>query len=229
MKKIGISSSLYNHDEKILRDYNVSGAATTYDNSFEHSLVFYLPCTKKSIMLAKEYIKEIDLLLLSGGSDICPSFYNQERLKKLSTTQRIRDLVEIALIDEAIKQGKPIFGICRGLQLLNVYFKGNLYQDLSYMKDSISHSQNEDARNPVHTVKFKKDSFFYNIYGKETLVNSLHHQGILTLGEDLIATGYSSDNLIEAIEHKSLKIRGVQWHPEILEDKTLFKALVEDL
>jgi len=105
-----------------------------------------------------------------------------------------------------------VMGICRGFQLLNVAFGGSLVQDLP----NASFHRSEALYGLTHTVTALRDSIHYRYYGEEFSVNSCHHQGVLRLGKSLRATAFSPDGLVEAVEHESLPVFGVQWHPERL-------------
>jgi putative glutamine amidotransferase len=168
---------------------------------------------------AAAYVSKIDKLLLAGGQDVSPQFYNQEPHQKLEETNFARDSFEIALIKEARKQHKPIFAICRGMQLLNVALGGTLYQDLSLYADwQIKHAQQPTKPQfATHDIFVEKDSLLYQLLGEKSQVNSYHHQAIHTLANDLIVTAKSADGIIEAIESRDpkLSLLGVQWHPEL--------------
>lgn len=168
---------------------------------------------------AKEYISIVDKLLLTGGQDISPEFYGEEPHPKLEETNKDRDLFEIALIKEALRQEKPILAICRGMQLLNVTLGGTLYQDLSlYSEWKVKHAQQPtQPQFPTHSIKVKKQSILNHILDKSFSVNSYHHQGIKDLADSLIATAWASDGIIEGVEaiQDSQRILGVQWHPEL--------------
>lgn len=163
--------------------------------------------------MAKSYAKIADGLLLTGGADVSTSLYKEEQLYDIIVPDLARDRLEMALIEEFVKLGKPIFGICRGLQILNSYFGGKLYQD-------IPDQLNENHDNMIcHNVTITEGSILQELYGDKLYVNSYHHQGIKVLAPDFRATAYADfdeDNsyLIEAFEHKTLPIYGVQWHPE---------------
>lgn len=159
-----------------------------------------------------KYLPEIDTsydgLILCGGNDSDPKYYGEE-INGAVNIDYERDAVEFALADAFIKGGKAVMGICRGHQLLNIFFGGTLYQDL---KNANAHSSFADY-DLVHTVNAKKGSIVHKLYGECFRVNSYHHQGIKKLGENLIPTAFA-DNIIEAFEHSILKVLGVQWHPE---------------
>ena len=159
-----------------------------------------------------KYLPEIDTsydgLILCGGNDSDPKYYGEE-INGAVNIDYNRDAVELALADSFIKAGKAVMGICRGHQLLNIYFGGTLYQDLENAKE---HSSFADY-DLIHTVTAQKGSVAERLYGDSFTVNSYHHQGIKKLGENLIPTIFSGD-IIEGFEHSTLKVFGVQWHPE---------------
>ena len=160
-----------------------------------------------------KYLPEIntdyDGLILCGGNDIEPNRYNQE-MKGSVNIDAQRDEVEFALLKAFVEAGKPVLGICRGHQLINVYFGGSLYQDIP---ESHLHTNKQDFY-IAHKVTAKENSIVHRLHGFSFSVNSSHHQAIDRLGKGLIATAYWNDQYVEAIEHTSLPIYGVQWHPE---------------
>ncbi|MBO0441737.1 gamma-glutamyl-gamma-aminobutyrate hydrolase family protein [Candidatus Enterococcus ikei] len=168
---------------------------------------------------AETYISKIDKLLLAGGQDISPDFFGEEPHPKLEETNRNRDIFEIALIKEAIKQQKPIFAVCRGMQLINVVLGGTLYQDLSLYPDwKVKHGQQPtQPQFATHNIQVEKDSSLYNLLGEQFKVNSYHHQAINKLAAPLKISAKSSDGIVEAIESvdSSQRVLGVQWHPEL--------------
>ena len=160
-----------------------------------------------------KYLPEIstdyDGLILCGGNDIDPKYYHQEIGGAVNIDTQ-RDPVDFALLDAFVKAGKPVLGICRGHQLINVYFGGTLHQDLP---EKALHTNGQDFY-IAHGVTAKEGSIVHKLWGSSFAVNSAHHQAIDRLGQDLVATAYWQDQYIEAIEHQSLPIYGVQWHPE---------------
>jgi putative glutamine amidotransferase len=160
---------------------------------------------------AGELLKKIDILLLIGGEDVNPSYYGAEPSPNLGAVNGRRDTFEMKLIQEAIKHRIPIFGICRGEQVLNVAFGGTLIQHLLGAEKHMSLPTKEDN---IHRVLARQESFAARIYGAECTVNSSHHQGIEHPGKGLSAAMVSEDGVIEALEHDSLPVWSVQWHPE---------------
>lgn len=167
---------------------------------------------------AEKYVSGIDKLLLAGGQDVSPVLYGEEPHPKLAETNLERDLFELALIKAALHQGKPIFAICRGMQLLNVALGGSLYQDLSlYSAWKIKHAQQPtQPQFATHKIKVAEKSLLRSLIGETFSVNSYHHQGIKDLADSLVATARSLDGLIEGVEFSGNEQRvfGVQWHPE---------------
>lgn len=160
---------------------------------------------------AKEYAEIADGLLLSGGKDVTTSLYGQEQKYDFVITDPKRDDLEWKIMDEFVAKKKPIFGICRGIQVMNVYFGGTLIQDIP---DQLG---GEHAKGVNHDLKIKKDSILGGLFGESMLINSYHHQALGELGKDLIAAAWSDANgheLVEAVEHTSLPAWSVQWHPE---------------
>jgi putative glutamine amidotransferase len=160
----------------------------------------------------------LDGLLLSGGADIDPAIYGAERHRKTVNTRPERDRAEIALALRALELEKPVLGICRGMQLLNVALGGTLIQ---HLPDDLGHTDHRRSvgsfDNADHDVRLAPGSLAARAAG-ETLhaTKSHHHQGVAELGEGLEATGWSVlDDLVEAIEVPSARwALGVQWHPE---------------
>ena len=187
--------------------------------------------------LVRQYVNTIDGLVLSGGQDVSPLFYGEEPSPKLKKTLPIRDKFEIELVKETLKQQKPIFAICRGMQILNVASGGTLYQDINDLDNlKIKHLQETHPKYTSHSIVTEKDSIVRKIVGEKTTVNTLHHQAIKNLGLNLKITAYSSDGFAEAIEStiKEQYILAVQWHPEILlqdnheESQKLFNHFVKN-
>jgi putative glutamine amidotransferase len=165
---------------------------------------------------AASYIDLFDGLLLLGGFDVDPTFYNEEPHYELGETFRKRDLFEIALLKAAIKAGKAVMGICRGMQVVDVALGGTLYQDLSEDPDAkLKHNQKAPGNLPTHHVNVADSSLLSSLIGKRCYVNSRHHQAIHTVAPGLNIVAKSDDNVVEAVESKdSNQIVAVQWHPE---------------
>lgn len=151
-----------------------------------------------------------DGLLLPGGGDISPIFYH----RKNRGSQNIcitEDIIQLLLFHRFLEQKKPILGICKGIQLINIALGGSLIQDLPTKK---IHAYDQSDR--YHNTKALSGSQLRSLYGNDCITNSAHHQAINRLGENLRITQYAYDGVAEAVEHNSLPILGVQWHPERL-------------
>ncbi len=185
-----------------------------------------IPVTAFDLNCAAEYAAMADGLLLTGGtSDIHAGNYGEIYKDRMGgpghPLNELRDDLDFALLKAFMEQGKPIFGIGRGIQIINVALGGSLYMDLLQDLD-----QEHDGKN--HTILAQPDSFVC-CYGQQQEVVSRHHQGIKDLGRDLTVCAKSPDGLIEAIEHTSLPIFAVQWHPEQSQspaDQKLFERLI---
>jgi len=186
---------------------------------------------------AEVMVQGLDGLLLSGGSDLGPHYYGEEPLPDLNVVRPERDAFEMACVRYALELGIPVFGICRGLQVLNVALGGTLYQDLPSQLHPglIAHLQQTPKWQWTHEVEVAGDSNIAKIMKATNLrVNSYHHQAIKDLADDLVAVAHASDRVIEAVESCDLSERwllGVQWHAEALRDEgpehcNLFKAHV---
>ena len=176
----------------------------------------------------RKALKKIDILLLPGGVDVAPERYGEERSPKLGEVNLERDAFEYRILTEAVRLRKPVLGICRGVQVLNVFLGGTLYQDLpsEYPDTSVNHW---DA---PHRIMVKRDSRLYRLLGEEAVeVNSFHHQAVKQLAPGLRVSAYATDGTVEAVECDSLPIVGVQFHPELLTIKgdTLFLNLFRNL
>jgi putative glutamine amidotransferase len=177
-------------------------------------------------------------LVLTGGEDIDPSYYGAEPSAGLGSVDAERDRFELALFAAARSAGLPILGICRGIQLINVALGGTLYQDLpSERPGPVDHNPDAARNARTHHVCLAPGSRAAHALGVDRLVpNSFHHQAIRDLAPPLVASGWSDDGLIEAVESGGDDgwLLAVQWHPEemhadlLAPEGGLFKALVEE-
>ncbi|HEL2263410.1 TPA: gamma-glutamyl-gamma-aminobutyrate hydrolase family protein, partial [Streptococcus suis] len=177
--------------------------------------------------LAKDYINMIDKLILSGGQHVDPSLYGQERLIDSNDYLLERDAFELALIEEALRQGKPIFAVCRGMQLLNVALGGSLEQE-------VAHHWQEGIAGTSHRLQVKPKSRIGQLFTQGSPINSFHQQRIKELAPGLVATGLDPrDGTIEAYESRGNQaLFGIQWHSEFLyndckQHRDLFQYLVD--
>lgn len=158
---------------------------------------------------------QCDGLLLPGGDDVNPALYGQTPTEKCGKPNALRDTAEMKMLDAFLPTNKPILCICRGVQLLNVYFGGTLYQDIKLIQ-SCNHKKMSSLKKGCHRVKLQPRSKLSRIWGQEwVMVNSLHHQAADQLGPGLNIAAVSEDGFMEALEillHPFCI--GVQWHPE---------------
>ena len=148
-----------------------------------------------------------DVLLLPGGGDMHPRLYGQA-IDGSEDIDEARDEHELALIDDFLRVGRPVLGICRGLQVLNVYFGGTLRQHIE------GHSQ-IDGHDRLHPV-CAEGGLLRPLYDPRFAVNSAHHQAVDTLGTGLKVLARADDGTVEAVGHRTLPVFAVQWHPERL-------------
>lgn len=185
-------------------------------------------------------LKEIDGFVFQGGSDLAPETYGEEPIGKWKGDP-YRDQYELKIIDFAIKNQKPVFGICRGFQLMNTYFGGTLYQDIATQKPKLNSHRSADLYDNIkHSIHFVENAYLAKVYKgvKDPHVNTVHHQAIKDLGNNLEVYATSEDNLIEAFgytEEPTGKVFGVQWHPEfshtlsdeVIDADKLYNAFLE--
>lgn len=220
VKLIGISGAI-NYECKEV--YPQTFISTAYTNSVLRSgaTPLIIPvCNDDSAI--KKMVSCFDGIILSGGQDIHPALFAEEPHKNIGAIVDARDALDFKIIKYASEMKKPVLGICRGLQVINVFFGGSLYQDIhSQTKSEVQHQQKARADLATHSINIKSNSFLHNIFGDKTLVNSFHHQSIKDTANDFEITAVSpNDDIVEAIEYKGDSfIVGLQWHPEQLSEK----------
>lgn len=188
----------------------------------------------KSKSIIQDYVSLCDGFLFCGGGDINPLLFGQEPEYGIGTTDITLDLFQIRLMKELLAKGKPVLAICRGMQILNVACGGTIIQDLRESSpDTINHVQTSISRKDIsHKVFFAPKTKVCRLLGNFAFTNSFHHQAVGRVGENLIASGTTGDDIIEAIEMPSHPFTiGVQWHPESMYETTpnmkqLFHALI---
>lgn len=174
----------------------------------------------KSARITRAQLEDFDGLLLHGGADLSPETYNEQPLEPQWGGDLWRDEHELLALRLAIEMRLPVLGICRGAQLINVYFGGSLYQDLTTQHaGSLVHRDWHQYDDLHHDVEFAPEGLLHKLFGvSHGIVNSVHHQGIKELGEHLVVEARCPhDGVVEAIRvthPKAPWILGVQWHPE---------------
>lgn len=187
-------------------------------------LVFMIPTVNNSGLLhpsnirLRDYAKHLDGLVLQGGADVSPQTYSEVATRPEWGGDRARDMYELELLHEFVEAGKPVLGICRGCQLINVAFGGTLYQDIASDVPTAIEHVNDLYDSHYHEIHFPQGSSLASLFPAKSkaLVNSIHHQAVKDLGRDLIVEAYSgTDNIVEAVRYRKANfVMGLQWHPE---------------
>lgn len=210
----------------ILSSVDAEGTSSiffTYQHALEKNgaLPLLLPYVEEPDVIDR-FIELCDGFFFTGGVDIHPKYFGEEISPNCGEIQEKRDTIDLTVARKALESGKPILGICRGIQLLNVALGGSLYQDLpSERPSNISHRQAEDKFSYSHSVTVCKDSPLFALLGEERIpANSFHHQAIKALGRDLAVMAYADDGVIEGVYSTGAQyLRAYQWHPERLWEK----------
>jgi len=195
-----------------------------------------LPLTDSEATL-KRTVGIVDGFLFTGGQDVDPKRYGEEKSDRCGEICDVRDRMETYLFREGVlSQNMPALGICRGIQFINVVLGGSLYQDIpTELSGALEHSMKPPYDVPAHAVSVLPDSPLYQLVGKERLdVNSCHHQGIKKLGDGLQVMAVADDGLIEAVYMPDRAfVWAVQWHPEKSlcdeDSRKIFASFVENV
>lgn len=183
------------------------------------AIPFILPFTKDEENILR-IAEEFDGFIFTGGQDVDPVIYGEEKLPCCGKINSVRDDLESKLLEKVIQYDKPALGICRGLQLMNAVLGGTLYQDLDTERkeNTLVHHQNPPYNIPIHKVEISNNSRLFDIFNeKEIMVNSCHHQAVKRLANRLKTAAISEDGVIEAAYMQDKKfVLGVQWHPEFM-------------
>lgn len=235
MLKIGVSACF------MYPDSNRSVFSPKTLSYIENDMARYL--SRKGVMpvlipdvdseIQKEILEEMDGFIFQGGTDMAPQSYGEEPIENGRWKgDAVRDKYDLKLMDYAVKSKKPILGICRGMQLMNVYFGGTLYQDTSTQRpDSLVHRDAQVYDKLSHNIRFSEGRILSKLYSDDATnqVNSVHHQSVKSLGKNLVVLAECpDDHVIEAIGYTNEpegKVMAVQWHPEF--SATLGDAVID--
>lgn len=230
LPRIGVSSSFFPADPT--RAVFKGKTLLYVDEAMSHwvgsggALTYLVPTAGGTGPAVQDWVADLDGLVLTGGSDVCPRTYGEVPLKPEWEGDEVRDEYEIDLLHRFIQAGKPVLGICRGAQIINVAFGGSLYQDISTQKETeVEHRDWDLYEDNVHRVTIESRSGLSKLYPGVTraLINSVHHQSVKDLGAELRIEARSSvDGVVEAIrlvtgddvDDGGPYVFGVQWHPE---------------
>ncbi len=201
---------------------------------FAGGLPFMMPVLQREADL-REVLQHADGVLMTGGQDVDPKLYKAEKLELCGEISPERDAMEKALVKVALEMDIPVLGICRGIQFINVYFGGTLWQDIpSQVGDKITHSMTPPYDRAVHEVKLVEQTPLAALFNSSyAQVNSYHHQAIRKVAPNLQIMAFSEDDIIEAVRVPNKTFMWfVQWHPEFIfhrdpQSQKLFKAFVE--
>lgn len=204
------------------RPYHRYGVPIAYLEAVEDAggTPLMIPPSSKPEVLLQTY-GMLDGLLLPGGHDVDPIHYGEEPSPKLEAIDQVRDATELLLAKKAMDDGLPLFGVCRGCQVINVAAGGSLHQDLAttFGKPIVRHFQQHVEEGPSHFIDVEAGSRLAEIAGAARVrVNTYHHQAVNRLGAGLKITARATDGVVEAIEtvDPNRFVLGVQWHPELL-------------
>ncbi len=236
------SGEIINYEVGVVWTPTIYGQSHTYIDAIvrANGAPFVIPLVDNTEILRSLY-ELADGILLSGGHDLEPETYNTERTHPKLITSPRRDKQEMQMVKWALQDDKPILGICRGMQLLNVALGGTLYQDiktdLPQAHDHTASVIKKDFRHLAHDLNLSNNSKLAKILGQPHIkTNTLHHQAICNLGRGLVVTARTEDGIIEAVELPDKQfVIGVQSHPEALEAEAepewgrVFEAFVKSI
>ena len=230
---IGISGSVSKSEKEM-------SIQTCYTNALmKAGALPVLLCPNMDDDMLSACLDTLDGVLLAGGNDIAPDRYGHDPIDELGEVNPLRDEFEGRLVRMAAQRKMPVFGICRGVQSMNVAMGGTLWQDVPSQYRTpeggkgIAHSQTRADYYTSHRVKLEKDTLLYRVIGRDEIwVNTFHHQAVRDAAPALRIGAHATDGLIESVEHTELPFfLGVQWHPERYFDRDetsmcLFTAFV---
>jgi putative glutamine amidotransferase len=204
----------------------------------KHVLVVMIPAIESEGLIERSevslaaYAEQLDGLVLQGGADVAPETYGETPLHPEWAGDRVRDRYEIDLFNAFVADRKPILGICRGCQLINVALGGTLFQDIpTQVPDSISHRDTAVYEKQLHAINLVQGTHLAELYPgrRNAMINSIHHQAVKGLGDNLVIEALGvPDGIVEAIRWRGPSyVFGMQWHPEFLDLHSLDQAQLE--
>jgi len=239
---IGVSARIYHPIKPVL---DIGGVFTKTLHYLEQSvahwlmspdvLVVMIPAIESAGMIERSdmsldaYAEHLDGLVLQGGHDLSPESYGETPLRPEWSGDAVRDRYEMELFNAFVKFGKPVLGICRGHQLINVAFGGTLYQDIEMqVPEAIEHRNAAKYDQQFHTINLVRGTRLAALFPGVTIatVNSIHHQAVKTLAPELIAEALAvPDGIVEAIRWRGPSfVFGMQWHPEFMAHTSAHEA-----
>lgn len=184
----------------------------------------------------RSYVSRLDGFVFTGGADIDPVLFGEEKKPTCGKIFPYRDAFELQMMEKILAAKKPILGICRGVQVINVFFGGTLYQDIpTEYETALCHRQSAPKTEPSHDILIEDGTPLAALLQKSRITgNSFHHQAIKTLGKGLFVTATAEDGIVEAVTYAGDSyLRGYQWHPERLcgfdgDNLRLFEEFIEE-
>ncbi|MCW8801345.1 MAG: gamma-glutamyl-gamma-aminobutyrate hydrolase family protein [Desulfobacter sp.] len=209
--------------ERNKNDQTITSVPVAYSHCVQRAgaVPVILPPTVDAQAVA-QMLSHVSGLILPGGLDMDAHFFDQEMHPACNASDPELDIFQIVLVNLAVELKMPILGICRGAQVANVALGGSLVQDIpSQVPESdIAHMQKMFSHGTDHDVRFDKNSRLCRLFGDSIRINSRHHQSIDAPGKGIRITAWAPDGVVEGAEHESLPIDLVQWHPELLMQKS---------
>lgn len=219
---IGITTDIKNGNYEIEEKYAIAVANAG-------GIPLLIPSIPENTALIKETAARIDGLLLPGSRDMDPKYYNETPHPKLRPMSLERTKMEFTVLEQTLNHQMPVIGICGGMQLLNVFFGGSLYQDIyAFLPNAMPHE-----KGAVHEVNIYIGSHLFEIVGEDKIsVKSYHHQSVKDVGKGLKKCAQTEDEIVEGIESSDGSyVLGIQWHPELEDGETsnrIFKSFVDE-